>query len=181
VSIWRLGARLLRRDAPPTRRRRPAAVLGHAWWSAADAAAVDVSAEAIERLRRAADAVTDPDEAERAEEMLDGLDRVLALAAAPLAALETQHRVIGSDTCHFSVPVSLRGEAESFGRLFVTSTRLVFAGPRVRAWAWHRVSRVVRQERTVTLVVAGGDAPALVCNSYGDAMVVAHLAGRLIK
>jgi len=137
--------------------------------------------DAIARLRSSAAAATDPDDVERADEILDGLDRVLALASQPaLPAMVTQHRVIGPDTCHFAAPASLAGESQASGKIFVTTSRLVFAGPRVQSWPWHRVRKVLRQERTISIVIAGGSDPAtLLCNSYGDAMVVAHLASRL--
>jgi hypothetical protein len=93
--------------------------------------------------------------------------------------LATQHRVIGADNCHFSAPVTLAGEVTSSGRAFVTSARLVFAGPSVRSWPWHRVVRVVRSERTLTLAIAGAEPTALLCNSYGDALVIAAMAARL--
>jgi len=170
LGIWRFG----RRAAANTS-------LGASWWQEADAVAQSPDGDAIARLRSSAAAATDPDDVERADEILDGLDRVLALASQPaLPAMVTQHRVIGPDTCHFAAPASLAGESQASGKIFVTTSRLVFAGPRVQSWPWHRVRKVLRQERTISIVIAGGSDPAtLLCNSYGDAMVVAHLASRL--
>src|SRR5436190_2468066 len=50
------------------------------------------------------------DDLEIEEEMLDGLKQLLdlerGLAAAALPIVETTHRVVGADVCHFSAPVS---------------------------------------------------------------------------
>jgi hypothetical protein len=150
------------------------------WWTDANAAAEAPTAERIAALRYAAATPSNPDEAERTEEMLDGLDRLVALhEASTLPVMSTQHRVIGADVCHFSTPASLRQETDVPGRVFVTSTRLIFAATRVHAWPWHRVTRVLRAERAITAVVSGGDPPILIFNSYGDALMVAALAARL--
>jgi hypothetical protein len=43
------------------------------------------------------------------------------------------------------------------------------------------VRKIVREERALSVLIAGGPEPtALLCNSYGDAMVIAHLASRLL-
>ena len=125
--------------------------------------------------------MTDVDERERIDEMLEGLQNLVAIAVnTTLPIVSTQHRVIGSDVCYFAAPASLVGPSDASGKLFITSARLVFAGPRVTAWPWHRITRLVRQARSIAPVIAGGaDAPAILCNSYGDAMIVAHLAERL--
>ena len=170
MGIWRFG------------RRAPASTaLGASWWKDADATADAPTPDAIAQLRASAAAATDPDDRERADEILDGLEQVLALASQPaLPVMATQHRVIGPDTCHFAAPASLVGESESSGKLFVTSARLVFAGPRVQSWPWHRVRRIQRQDRALTIVIAGAaEAAVLLCNSYGDAMIISHMSARL--
>jgi hypothetical protein len=160
--------------------RKPQRPSTDAWWAAANAAAGSLTPDRLTDLRASATSTSDPDEAERIEEMLDGLERLLELADdAPLPTLDTQHRVIGEDLCHFSAPASLRQETDVPGRVFVTSRRLLFAGTRVHAWPWHRVTRLVRTERVVTVAVAGAEPPMLVCNSYGDALVLVRLAARL--
>lgn len=170
MGIWRFG----RRAATTTS-------LGASWWQEADALSQSPAADAIAKLRSSAAAATSPDDVERADEILDGLDRVLELASQPsLPAMVTQHRVIGSDICHFAAPVSLAGQSEASGKIFVTSSRLIFAGSRVQSWPWHRVRKILRHERTLSIVITGGtDATMLLCNSYGDAMVIAHLTSRL--
>src|SRR5260221_13192871 len=73
------------------------------------------------------------DDLEIEEEMLDALRHVLALeeelAAAHLPVVDTSHRVVGPDRCHFSAPVSMPEDpAQPTGRLLLTSPRPVFAG-----------------------------------------------------
>jgi hypothetical protein len=159
--------------------RAPRAAPNAAWWAEANAAAETPTRDRVAALRAAAHP-HDPDDAERIEEMLDGLDRLAALhESEALPAMATQHRVIGADVCHFSTPASLRQETDVPGRVFVTSTRLIFAGAGVHAWPWHRVGRLVRSDRMLTAIVSGGDPPILIFNSYGDALMVAALAARL--
>ena len=149
-----------------------------AWWRDAEAAATNPSAETIARLRREMSAATSPDERERREEFVEGLDRVLELSTnGGLPSLVTQHRVIGTDLCHFVAPVSLAGQVESSGKLFLTSHRIVFAGHGVQSWPWHRVRNVVRLERDLAIIVAGAaDAVHIQCNCYGDALTALHMA-----
>jgi hypothetical protein len=115
--------------------------------------------------------------------MLEGLTQLVELAtAASLPVLETQHRVIGADRCHFAVPATLLLDVSVPGKLFLTSNRAIFAGGRVQTWPWHRLRDVARQGRDITLVMAGADAVVrLQCNSFGDAMTARHLALRLTK
>lgn len=109
-----------------------------AWWRTADAVAASPVAPAIERLaaealpRDSADAAH-ADEAERQQEMIDGLRALRVLADVDtLPVIATQHRVIGGDTCHFVAPVTLAGDAGAGGKLFLTSARVIFAGDRSR-------------------------------------------------
>jgi hypothetical protein len=157
-----------------------------AWWRRADEVSAAPDAAAVDALE---EAIADDDhhhaisaDAERQREMIDGLREVLVVASSvDLPVVATQHRVIGQDTCHLVAPVTLVAEAAAPGKLFVTSARLLFAGGRVIAWPWHRVQRVTRQGRD--LVVAGttvnGGPLHLQCNTYGDALLAAHLAARL--
>lgn len=126
------------------------------------------------------------DDVEMEEEMLDGLRHLLELerelAAARLPAVDTTHRVVGADRCHFSAPVSLPDDpAQPTGRLLLTGTRAVFAGgARPTVLAWHATADVVQTDRDVLLV--RGDGTALHrfrCNSYGDALTAAAIARHL--
>jgi hypothetical protein len=162
-------------------RKSSSATVDAAWWRDADAIAAQPDAATIEALARAVpDASDASDEAERQHEMIEGLRQLAEVAAqTELPAIATQHRVIGDDVCYWVAPVSLPGETGAAAKLFVTSARLVLSAGRVRAWPWHRVSRLVRQGRDLIAVVAGVPDPLHVqCNTYGDALVVAHLAAR---
>lgn len=162
-----------RRSSPP------AADL--AWWRDAEAAAASPSAAAIDRLRQEITAAASADERERREEFIEGLDRLAALSSnGDLPEVVTQHRVIGSDVCHFVAPVSLAGQSESSGKLFLTSRRIVFAGSGVQTWPWHRVREVVRLGRELAISVAGVPDPVHIqCNCYGDAMTAVRMASGL--
>jgi hypothetical protein len=153
-----------------------------AWWRDADAAADAVSRDAIDRLRATAAAPESvAEDGEREHEMLDGLDRLLAIAdAAALPVVATQHRVIGTDTCHVVAPASLVDTTGASGKLFVTSARLIFAGGAVVATPWHRIRTVTRVHRDLVIAIAGAGEPLHVrCNSYGDALVALHVTRRL--
>lgn len=152
-----------------------------AWWSEAERAADGPTIEIVTSLR-ARMVGRPPDEAERQEEMIDGLERVLALSAeTSLPTVETQHRVIGTDLCHLVTPATLAADVPVPGKIFLTSNRLVFAGGRVQAWPWHRLRGVTRLGRDVVAILGGDDGVRLQCNSYGDAMVARHVARRLAK
>ncbi|HEY7475041.1 MAG TPA: hypothetical protein VH679_08515 [Vicinamibacterales bacterium] len=164
---------LFRRSSPSSADR--------AWWHEAEAASAAPSSGAIARLRQALASVTSLDEKERREEFVEGLERVLELSSnGGLPSLVTQHRVIGTDVCHFVAPVSLAGQMESAGKLFLTSQRIVFAGHGVQAWPWHRVRGVIRLGRDLAITVAGLPEPVHIqCNSYADAMSAHYMSSDL--
>ena len=163
------------------RKGAPVAPADAAWWQAARAAEAAPSPDAIAALRASlAVRAALSDESERQLEMVDGLEQLAALAGTPPAALETQHRVIGSDTCHLAVPACWVGLTDEPGKLLLTSRRLIHVAGAVRAWPWHRIGGVDRTERALEVTILGApDTVNLVCNSYGDAMAAAHLARRL--
>jgi hypothetical protein len=171
---------------------RKRAARGRTAWRERWAAAVArLDAQALADLEAALKA-TPPlaEDLEIEEEMLDGLRQLLALerdlAAGILPAIETAHRVVGADRCHFSAPVSIPDDpSQATGRLLLTSSRVAFAGgTRAPALPWHGVRDVVQAGRDLLLVSKRGpeDAQRFRCNSYGDAMCAAaiarHLAGR---
>jgi hypothetical protein len=144
----------------------------------------------LDRLRRALH-VQPPiaDDIEIEEEMLDGLERLIALtgdlADGRLPHLETSHRIVGTDACHFSAPVSMPDDAaQPTGRLLLTGTRVVFAGgARPTTLAWHATGEVMQADRDVLLIRSDREtAYRFRCNNYGDALIAAaiarHLAGR---
>ncbi|HEX4935301.1 MAG TPA: hypothetical protein VFV33_19105, partial [Gemmatimonadaceae bacterium] len=96
-----------------------------------------------------------------------------------LPVIETQHRMVAAEGCHFTAPASVADEAsQASGRVLVTPTRVVFVGAgRTQVTAWHAVRDVVRFERDVVLVRADRTAAARFrFNTYGDAVVTAFLA-----
>jgi hypothetical protein len=129
------------------------------------------------------------DDVEMEEEMLDGLRRLLEvereLSAARVPLVDTTHRVVGTDRCHFSSPVSLPDDpAQPTGRLLLTSARAVFAGSaRMPAMPWHGVRDVVQTGRDVIFVSARaeGDGQRFRCNSYADALCGAAIARFLMR
>ena len=129
------------------------------------------------------------DDVEMEEEMLDGLRHLLELerelAAARLPAVDTTHRVVGADRCHFSAPVSLPDDpAQPTGRLLLTSARAVFAGgARTPAMPWSGVRDIVQTGRDVIFVSTRGDGEGqrFRCNSFAEALCGAAIARYLVR
>jgi hypothetical protein len=123
-----------------------------------------------------------PEDAELEQEMLDALVALAALANTGIPIVETGHRAIGAETCHFSAPAQMPDEAsQPAGRLLFTPTRAVFAGGRPCAIAWHAIGDVQQSARDLLLVRT--DRERLYrfrTNSYADALCGAQLARRLV-
>jgi hypothetical protein len=126
------------------------------------------------------------EEIEIEREMLAGLRDLATLSGAitsnGLPTIETGHRVVGADRCHFSAPASMPDDpAQPSGRLILTSARAIFVGgARSATIAWHAVSDVLQQERDVMLVKHDRETlHRYRCNVYGDALSAAFLARRL--
>jgi hypothetical protein len=159
-----------------------------AWREAWTKAVASLDAAAVAPLETALRA-TPPfaDDLEIEEEMLDALKQLLELerelAASRLPGVETSHRVVGSDRCHFSAPVSMPDDpAQPTGRLLLTSTRAVFAGgTRAPALAWHATRDVIQSGRDLLLLHAhGDDGHRFRCNSFTDALCGAAIARHLM-
>jgi hypothetical protein len=152
------------------------------------AAAAQPSAEQLGTLTSDLEELgLDEDQIEIEREMLEALARLVALAASVaeqgLPALETGHRIAGSDACHFTAPASMPDEAaQPSGRLLLTSTRAAFAGGGAsRTIAWHTVAEAVPQDRDLLLIRTDRQTGhRFRCNSYGDAVCAAFIARRLI-
>ncbi len=119
-------------------------------------------------------------------EMLDALDRLASLqretTGGALPAVETQHRVLAGDRCHFSAPASLPDDpAQASGRVLYTAARSFYiGGGHPQPVAWHGVRDVIQAERDVLLVRTDGSAAAhFRFNSFSDAVAAAFLARRL--
>jgi len=164
--------RLFRRSTEPPADAR--------WWRDAERAAAAPSPDAIDDLRRVVERGVPPDEREQQVEMLDGLEQLLVLSAqAELPVVFSQHRVIGSDTCHFLAPVTLAGPDGVPGKLLLTSRRLVIVASGVTTRPWHGVRRLERTGRSLLVVGAGEGLLEARCTSFGDALAAHHLASRL--
>jgi hypothetical protein len=159
-------------------------------WREAWARAVAALDEAAVDQLAAGLAHTPPlaDDLEIEEEMLDALRQLLQLerelAASRLPLLETTHRVVGADRCHFSAPVSMPDDpAQPTGRLLLTSARAVFAGgARTPALPWHAAREVVRQDRDLLFIRAGiDDGYRFRCNSFADALCGAAITRHLMR
>lgn len=128
------------------------------------------------------------DDLELEEEMLDALRQLIALrrelTAGRLPSVDTSHRIVGNDACHFSAAVSMPDDpAQPTGRLLLTSTRAAFAGgARLPPLPWHAVRAVVQDGRDVAFVLVGGDRIVRFrCNSFADAVCGAAVARALAK
>ena len=151
-------------------------------------AALDAAAVApLEAALRATPPLSDDLEFE--EEMLDGLKHLLELerdlADSRIPVVETSHRVVGSDRCHFSAPVSMPDDpAQPTGRLLLTSTRAVFAGgSRTPALPWHAAREVIQTGRDLLFLRNGQEADGhrFRCNSFADALCGAAIARHLMR
>ncbi len=152
----------------------------HGATAAPDASAVVALTADLEGLELA------EEEIEIEREMIDGLAELIklrdAIAREGLPVVDTGHRVVGTDTCHFSAPTSMPDDpAQPSGRLILTGARAIFAGGgRALTLPWHAISDVVQQERDLVLVRHDRDAfDRFRCNVYADALCAALLARTL--
>jgi hypothetical protein len=128
------------------------------------------------------------EEIEIEREMIEGLDQLVklhaTLAAEGLPVVQTGHRVVGTDICHFSAPTSMPDDpAQPSGRLIFTGVRAIFAGgARALTVPWHSVSNVVQQGRDVVLVRHDRETlHRFRCNVFADALCAALLARTLAR
>lgn len=150
--------------------------------AAPDAAAVVALTADLERLG------LPEEEIEIEREMIEGLDQLVrlqaALAAGGLPIVETGHRVVGTDTCHFSAPSSMPDDpAQPSGRLILTGARAIFTGgARALTLPWHAVAEVVQQGRDVCLVRHDRETlHRFRCNVFADALCAALLSRTLSR
>lgn len=127
------------------------------------------------------------DDIEIEREMLDALrDRQelrTTVATSGLPIIETGHRVVRGEPCHYSAPASMPDEpGQPAGRLLMTSTRAIFVGgANGLAAAWHTLSGATHMNRDLVLSRNGfGQVYRFRCNSYGDALRAALIAGELV-
>jgi hypothetical protein len=170
------------------RKRSPADIARDAWRTAWAAALHHPNHGGVDGLKADLAALGLPqEEAELEQEMLDGLVALAAqrskLESAGLPMVETGHRVIGTEACHFSATACMPDEpGQPGGRLLFTPTRAVFVGGGAPSTIpWHAVADVQQAVRDVVLV--RGDRPRLFrfrTNSYADALCAALLARHLV-
>jgi hypothetical protein len=159
----------------------------NAWRAAWQEACGDPTAARLHTLTAQLTALGLPEEEIEIErEMLAGLDKLVTLhssvSSGALPVIQTGHRVVGADACHFSAPCSMPDEAsEPSGRLIITSARAIFAGGATSiAVPWHAVAKVLQQHRDVMLIRR--DRETLYrfrCNAFADALSAALLARTL--
>jgi hypothetical protein len=158
------------------------------WRAACLDAATGPDADRLETLSRELGAwQADEDDIEIEREMLDGLGSVVALARAVrhngLPVVETGHRVVGADPCHFTASCSMPDEpGQPAGRLLLTGNRAIFVGgPRGTTIPLHAVGCVIHAERDLVLTRTDRElVHRFRCNSFGDAFRGAFVARELV-
>jgi hypothetical protein len=158
-----------------------------AWRQAWSAARANPDQETVVSLRQRLDALhAAEEEIEIEREMLEGIAQLVelrnAVGSAGLPVVETGHRVVGHDTCHFSTTASMPDDAaQPAGRLLLTNARVIFAGGgKATTLPWHAVSQVVQDDRDLVLLRRDRDTIyRFRCNSYADALCGAFVARRL--
>ena len=154
-------------------------------WQQVAASANDTD---IEPLRTALEAFGLPEEdIEIEREMLEGLRERQALwstiRTSGLPTIETGHRVVHGESCHYSAPASMPEEpGQPAGRLLLTSGRAIFVGgAKARAAPWHAIAKSVYIDRDVVLIRNGGEQSyRFRCNTYGDALRAAFIASEIL-
>jgi hypothetical protein len=157
------------------------------WRRAWNHSAKEPDPQRVSALQSQLDALGMPEEEIEIErEMLDGITHLaqlrIAVDASGIPIVDTGHRVVGHDTCHFTTPVSMPDDtAQPAGRLFLTNARMIFAGgARATTIAWHAVGEVLHGDRDVVIVRRDRDTIyRFRCNTFADAMCGAYLARRL--
>lgn len=128
------------------------------------------------------------DDLEIEMEMIEGLTALSAVAArlreGDLPVVETGHRVVGSDVCHFSAPASIPDDpAQPGGRVILTGRRAIFAGGgRATSIAWHQIVEVLQTERDLLFILNDREtAHRFRFNSFADALSGAALSRHLAR
>lgn len=154
-----------------------------AWAAAVDAEDVSPFASMKAELERFQ--TTPEADVEVELEMLDALDRLRTLrdetTGGALPLVETHHRIVSGEHCHFTAPVSLPDDSgQASGRLLFTAARSIFiGGGRPHPVPWHAVREVIQTERDVLLIRVDGTGAHFRFNTFADAVAAAFLARRL--
>jgi len=158
-----------------------------AWQESWTEAVANPNRHALDELRAGLERLSAPDgDLEIEREMLEALEHAVVFAAAVaesgLPAIATGHRVVGTDVCHFTAPVSMPDDpAQPSGRLLLTSARVIFVGgARGMSVAWHAVTQPAQSHRDLILIRSDGTALyRFRCNSFDDAICAAFIARQL--
>ena len=155
-------------------------------WAAAVVALNPASARGLRDRLNAFGLPEEDVEIER--EMLDALEEATALsseiARSGLPIMETGHRVVGQERCHFTTSASMPDESgQPTGRLLLTSGRAIFVGgPAAVSSAWHMIGEVRHVDRDLVLVRTTRDRVyRFRCNSFSDALRSALVAKELTR
>ena len=120
-------------------------------------------------------------ETERLTGLVEGADALKRLDTEGLPVVVSQHKAIGADTCHFTVPATLVvGGDEQPGRVFVTAERVIFSGGRGASLRWSEVAGADVELRTLLLARAAGSVHRIRCNTCGQARVLQVFCRRLM-
>ncbi|MPY89896.1 MAG: hypothetical protein GEU99_18475 [Luteitalea sp.] len=125
------------------------------------------------------------EEVELEVEMIRGALDVLSLrervAHEGLPILEHQHKVLGTDRCHFRCSAFTVDEGGNrTGRLFLTDQRMLFLASPVLAVPWNAIASVEDDERDIVVrTVTLGVAYRFHCNAFSDARCGAFIAQTL--
>ena len=142
----------------------------------------------IEPLRSALEGFGLPEqEIEIEREMLEALRERQALSStirvSGLPIIETGHRVVHGESCHYTAPASMPEEpGQPAGRLLLTSGRAIFVGGATgMAAAWHTISKSAYVDRDLVLIRNGGEhSYRFRCNTYGDTLRAAFIASEIL-
>jgi hypothetical protein len=165
----------------------PADAARQSWREAWAAAAAQPDCGRVQPLQTELEALALPEEEiELEREMLEGLAALcgqLARLEAGLPIVETGHRVIGTEACHFSAPAFMPDEpSQPAGRLLFTGARAVFVGGgKPSTIPWHSITEAYHNARDILLVrVDREHLYRFRTNSYADALCATQLALRLM-
>lgn len=122
-------------------------------------------------------------EREMLQALADRHELSCATRAAGLPRVETGHRIVRGEPCHFSAPATLVDEtAQPTGRLLLTSGRVIFVGGGAAiAIPWHALSAAAHADRHLVLVKSAGEVGyRFRCNSYTDALCAAFIGREIL-
>lgn len=151
----------------------------------ASRSSTDADALARIKLRPAALGLTEDDVALELE-MLDGLLDVLQLRGAiqqgrPLPLVDTSHRALAGEACHFMAPAFRADQPnDPGGKLFFTSRRLLYLGAPSVSCGWAHVADVRDAGRDLIVRIRPETLRTFRCNSYVDTLRGAYIASQLL-